>query len=548
MTEVLSCRFVSSLAKGLVTDSLTAYPALSAISVLREETLDLQLFIDSPAGPTRHLTFSVAGMEGVLVREVVSVPVDLPQYAHDTTAGTELSLFSPSGLYPDLLQPTDRDRLYLRGGVLTALWLSVTPTEAGVFPLGVTLYENGEPVAEATITVTVAEAALPASSLLYAHWFHYDCLADYYHVPVFSERHWEIIRSFLCVAVKNGVNCLYTPVFTPALDTDIGGERPTVQLVSVTKTGEDYAFDFSLLKRFLDMARDCGVTHFEIAHLFTQWGAKAAPKVMVTVDGVETRLFGWDTPAAEGEYPRFLSVFLPALKAFLAKEGVLSRCRFHVSDEPTSEQLEDYRKAQAVVAPYLDDCTVMDALSSVVFFREGLVRTPIPGSNHIEDFMDEMIGERWTYTCCAQWNRTGNRFIAYPSFRNRILGVQLYKFGINGFLQWGYNYYYSMHSRRLINPFLTQSADGQVPCGDAFDVYPAPDGTPLESIRIAVFREALADREALLLCEKVIGREATVRLIDQLAGKPLTFTDYPATPEYLLSLREEVNRILRQGT
>lgn len=544
MTETLSCRFVSSLAKGLVTDSLDAHPTLTAVSVLREETLDLQLFIDSPAGPTRHLTFAVGGMDAVLVREVVQVPVDLPCYPQDTSVGTARYLPSPSGLYPDLLQPTDRDRLYLRGGVLTALWLSVTPTEAGVYPLTVTLLEKGEPIAAATVTVTVVNAVLPKLSLLYAHWFHYDCLADYYHVPIFSERHWEIIGNFLRVAVKNGVNCLYTPIVTPALDTDIGGERPTVQLVGITKTGEEYAFDFSLLKRFLDLARDCGVTHFEIAHLFTQWGAKAAPKVMATVDGVETRLFGWDTPAAEGEYPRFLAALLPALKDFLRKEGVLDRCRFHISDEPKTEQLEDYRKAQAVAAPFLADGIVIDALSSVEFFREGLVPTPVPGSNHIEPFLTESIGERWTYTCCVQWDRVGNRFLAYPSFRNRILGVQLYKFGIQGFLQWGYNYYYSMHSRRLINPFLTQSADGQVPCGDAFDVYPAPDGTPLESIRIAVFREAIADREALLLCEKIIGRDALVALIDRLAGMPLTFADYPDNDAFLLSLREEVNRIL----
>ena len=31
------------------------------------------------------------------------------------------------------------------------------------------------------------------------------------------------------------------------LDTDIGGERPTVQLVEVTKNGDRYSFDFASL-------------------------------------------------------------------------------------------------------------------------------------------------------------------------------------------------------------------------------------------------------------------------------------------------------------
>ena len=36
-------------------------------------------------------------------------------------------------------------------------------------------------------------------------------------------------------AVAHGVNLLYTPLFTPPLDTQVGGERTTVQLVDVER-------------------------------------------------------------------------------------------------------------------------------------------------------------------------------------------------------------------------------------------------------------------------------------------------------------------------
>ena len=42
-----------------------------------------------------------------------------------------------------------------------------------------------------------------------------------------------------------------TPVFTPPLDTKIGEERPTFQIVEVEYKDEKYTFDFSNLEKWL---------------------------------------------------------------------------------------------------------------------------------------------------------------------------------------------------------------------------------------------------------------------------------------------------------
>ncbi len=542
--SLLHVRLVSSLEKGLVSEPVEAYPALETITVLRGERLNFQLFLctePSACASTHLFTLEVTGLDAS-AREVRQIMADLPCYAQDTAIGTAGFITSETGLYPDVLEPLDAgNRIRPKEGTLTAVWFEATPTEAGVYPVTVTIREQDEVVASCSLTVTVVDAVLPEQSLIFTQWFHCDCLASYYNVPVFSEAHWRILENYMAYAARHGISCILTPVLTPPLDTEVGTERPTVQLVGVTKNGGDYAFDFSLLKRYLDMARACGIRYFEISHLFSQWGAAFAPKVVAMVDGIERRLFGWHTPGTEGEYPRFLSKLLPQLVAFLREEGVLANCRFHVSDEPNEEQLEGYGKAKAVIEPYLKDCVIIDALSSVTFYRRGAVTTPIPATNHIEAFLEEDIAERWTYTCCGQWHKVGNRFMAYPAFRNRILGIQLYKYNIVGFLQWGYNYYYSMGSRRLINPYLTQSGDGQVQSGDAFSVYPGPMGQPLASPRLAVFHEAIQDIEALKLCESLIGREKVVALIDDLAGAPVTFSDYPQSADYILALRQAVN-------
>mgnify|MGYP007002626099 FL=1 len=85
---------------------------------------------------------------------------------------------------------------------------------------------------------------LPKQKMMHTEWFYLDCLADYYHVPVFSEEHWEIITNYLKEYVKRGCNMILTPLFTPALDTAVGIERTTTQLLDVRVENGNYSFGF----------------------------------------------------------------------------------------------------------------------------------------------------------------------------------------------------------------------------------------------------------------------------------------------------------------
>ena len=81
------------------------------------------------------------------------------------------------------------------------------------------------------------------------------------------------------------MNMILTPVLTPPLDTEVGGERTTVQLADIEKTDGGYVIDLSRLERFIDICLANGIKYFEINHFFTQWGAEHAPKIVATVDG-----------------------------------------------------------------------------------------------------------------------------------------------------------------------------------------------------------------------------------------------------------------------
>ena len=134
-----------------------------------------------------------------------------------------------------------------------------------------------------------------------------------------------------------------TPLFTPPLDTEEGGERTTVQLVKIKETADlTWEFDFSRFERWVKMAQRCGVAGFEINHLFTQWGARSAPKIMVEKDGKLIRRFFWDTKADSKEYSAFLHQFLDALMPELSWAS--GRTFFRISDGQT-RIAESYRAA-----------------------------------------------------------------------------------------------------------------------------------------------------------------------------------------------------------
>jgi hypothetical protein len=548
--DAIRIKSVSSLEKILPFQDFDDITQTDVFYALKKERINVQFVISAQNDSRRDnsVVVSVSGArENYSLRLVRNVIADLPCYPDDRSPGTPLFIGSENNVYPDILVELDSgNRLNLLPGNNT-VWFEYTPAENGTEIINFSV-DCGSLHASKNIIVNVTDAVLPESDLIFTEWFHCDCLATYYNVPVFSERHWEIIENYLSTAARNGINCILTPVFTPPLDTEQGSYRPAVQLVTVKKSEDGYAFSFERLERWINLCQSIGIRFFEISHLFTQWGAKYAPQVVAETEKGTERIFGWDTPGTEGEYPVFLSRFLPELVGFLKKKGIIDRCRFHISDEPSGDEaIENYARARKIVDPYLKGCRIIDALSDVRFFRTGAADIPVPPVNHIGPFLDEEINERWTYYCCGQFDRVSNRFIAYPSFRNRIIGIQLYKFNIKGFLQWGYNFYYSMGSRRLVNPFTCQSGDGKVPSGDAFSVYPSHDGTAIESVRLAVFYEAIQDYAALRLCERMIGRENVVKVIDDTAGMNVTFTDYPPSAGYILELREKIDRLIENN-
>ncbi len=535
---------LSSLEK-VFSDEKPKAKAFEKFSMLKNEKASFQAAFCCEKNIALDVSVSGSLAEFSKLYLVKDVPVGTA--CHDDA--DDFFLRKTSGMYPDVLESVD-GKITVEGGKWFSIWVEVSPEEkiTGESELKVLFSENGKTVAEGSVTVDVIDCCLEKQTLIHTCWYHADCLCNYYGVEAMSDEFWRINRNFIKTAVEHGINCILTPVFTPPLDTKVGGERRTVQLVGVKKNGKGYLFDFSNLKKWIEMCKECGVEYFEMSHLFTQWGAKHAPKIVATDrKGREKKIFGWGTRTSSRKYDAFLRAFAAKLMEFIEENGIKDKCFFHVSDEPSMGDLKVYKRRAALISKLLKGMRVIDALSDYAFYEKGAVRLPIPCEDHIEEFKGK-VPELWTYYCCGQYkNCVPNRFMAMPSLRNRILGMLLYKYDVKGFLQWGYNFYNLQYSVAAIDPYKVTDAGGSFPSGDSFVVYPSCKGEALASLRLKVFYDGFQDMMALKTLENKAGRQKVEEFLSTEAVRLKSFTEYPHEAEWLLGVREKINAMIKEN-
>ncbi len=539
MSKKITLKVLSSLEKIYHNDKLPEndYPGFS---MLKNEVKSFQIAVESDFDFIGKIIVESA-FDSVQIYSVEHIKSDLPM----SKGADDYYRFSDDGYYPDLLLPIPEEISFNKG--INVFWVEIKANDnlIGKHKLNIKIQNEKSEIAETYLDVEVIDYNLDFKDFIYTNWFHTDCLMSYYNVDAFSDEYWKITENYLKTANEYGMNCVLTPIFTPPLDTEIGKERPTVQLIDVYINNNKYTFNFDKLTKWIKMSERCGIKYFELAHFFTQWGANHAPKIMATVDGEYKKIFGWETKSSSKEYTNFLTELSVELKKYLETNGLKKRVLIHVSDEPNFSMLRSYSKASKLIHKLYKGYKIVDALSDIWFYRLGIVSTPIPSNDHIDKFIGKN-DELWTYYCSAQTKKNvSNRFFCNDSIRNRVIGYQMFKYDVKGFLHWGYNFYYTQLSKALIDPFKVSDAGGKFPSGDSYVVYPAKDGTAYHSIRLKVFYDALQDVAALNSLEKLTSKEYCLNIIEN--KQQLTFSDYPHSDEWLLNTREKINFAIKEN-
>ena len=202
---MLKTKIISSLSRVFVDSSIDEFTTLERISALKGEKLSFQLVHSREMEPGESIyayrelftpKFSGELAKYVTVREVKNVGVELPIIVGDSDEYYERTT---PGLYPDVLSAMHYGgQTIAKTAFPTALWVDVAipeDIEAGESQLKVEMVnEGGVTTTENVLTVDVINATLPEQDLILTQWFHCDCLANYYDVEVWSEKHWHVYQ------------------------------------------------------------------------------------------------------------------------------------------------------------------------------------------------------------------------------------------------------------------------------------------------------------------------------------------------------------------
>lgn len=335
------------------------------------------------------------------------------------------------------------------------------------------------------------------------HWWNPDCIYDWYQVEPFGEDWWRLVRPYLQNMVDHGSDVIYVPIWN--IRREIMKRPP--QLLGVTEVSPgQYEFDWKLVRRFVRLAKEIGFKWFEWTHFWAYSHDKSKGASVGTPMPIYTKrngqmelLFPPDLEATGDVFRGYLEQFLPEFKQFLEEEGIMENSIFHLSDESGTRDIdvENYRRARALLKELAPWITVTDAVFSWIYAQDGLTDHPVPGAKTADQYLERSL-PHWVYYCCSPVGPYINRFFDTPLIKVRMQGLIFYRLRTLGFLHWGFNYWYVMNtgfdpqSQVLVNPFEDGSAGGMQPYGDSFVVYPGPNG-PIDSIRWEIFAEALQD-------------------------------------------------------
>lgn len=362
------------------------------------------------------------------------------------------------------------------------------------------------------------------------HWFYADAICDYYKVEPFSDDFWTICEKYMKDYADHGNTVIYLPLFTPPLD---GIKRPT-QLLNVKRLDENtYDFDYRNVTKWIKLANKVGIYNFECVHLFTQWGCAHPVRIYTDPQDENTVIFDPESSATGDEYRIFLTQLLTSFKAYTEENGIYDKIYYHMSDEPHGEdQLRNYKAARVMLKEIAPWIKVMDALSDTEFVTEAGVDMPIASIGTADKFLEQNI-PHWVYFCCGPRGNYINRFMDTPLHKVRILGTAMYRLNALGFLHWGYNYWYKIGTRELLDVYTSAycAEYPNITMGDSFLVYPSPDG-PVDSLRSEIFFDSIEDYD--LLANMGIDKASDV--ISEITS----YKDFPRDEDFIYNLRKKL--------
>jgi hypothetical protein len=560
-THSLDKIFPESLKPGGAAESIE-------LTAARNETEDAQVALRVPRGlEIGRASFSlpdlVGSNGGAIDRANLSASwiwclyvLNNPPENHDPAS----YLRKAPAFFPDAF--LEEKAIAIRDEWTQSLWVSVSVPKdtapgryAGAVGIDLVSKAGEKQRLEVPIEVTVLPFTLPDQpSLHHTEWFWEMPLARYYGLEPWSQEHWRWIAKVAEDMVRHRQDMILTP-FT--------------SLITITRRDSGrFSFDFTKLDRWINTFRKAGITWIEGSHVAGRvagWESDFGwRRFQVQGPGGRPLAMSRDK-VSEAEFEPFVEAFLKSIRAHLKQKGWDKHYIQHVADEPLPANEASWAHCAQKVREWLPGVPTIDAVMSGGL--KGLVDWRVPQIQEIGPDTPRNSGEDlWSYVCLAPQGHYPNRFLDYPSIRNRIIFWLSWSLGLKGFLHWGYNSWKSWQGVPVdipVSPWLDATgasiycADrNPLPSGDTHIVYPGRS-TICSSLRWEVIRKGCEDFEYLHLLGNCVesgasrkkpraaaaGRRLLARVRSEVAADPLGHT---RDDRLLLSVREEVGRLLAE--
>jgi len=333
--------------------------------------------------------------------------------------------------------------------------------------------------------------------------------------PQFASVNWAFDRPDLLKLWNNGNEVdrysedywLYVRQIAKALK---GMHQGTIQIPTLDLIDQDGdGFDFSNFDKWVEVFREEGALKQLQGDEF---GRRARPEwecpdfaLYVPTDTAKLLL-----PIEDSLTVDFYGRFLPTYIQHLKDLGVYDNFVQRLCDEPLDANAEGYRKVAEFVKGIAPDLKIIEALQTTKL--EGVVDVQVPQLDKWHenfDYFDKcrQNGETvWFYTCCQPRGKYPNRFIEQSLTKARSLFWLANKYGADGYLHWGFNYWNDKPYEQTDVP----GAGIDLPGGDSWIVYPG-NRNLVKSRRYCAVRDGIEDYTLLqMLAERNPERAAEI--------------------------------------
>lgn len=338
-------------------------------------------------------------------------------------------------------------------------------------------------------------------------WQHNSNIARKHEVKLWSDEHFGIIEEYIKTLAELGQKSVTAIVSEIPWSGQRAYNIPLYKsdfyeysMVKVSKDGGNYIYDFSILKKYIDLCFKYGIDReIEVFGLTGIWtdsengyvlGIKEYPDdIRIRYYDAETEEYCYFTESGQ------IEDYVLHLRAFFDENGYTDILRV-IADEP--EDTARYEETIAEMKRLAPDFKFKAAINHFEFAEKfgDIITDIVPAFYYacenykmLTEWKKRSGGKLSSYICCQP--EIPNTFVSSSAVEIRVVGIMSRYLNFDGILRWSYTAWPQKPREKLSFKYPLWKA------GDGNFVYPGNNAKPLKSLRWKHLKRAVEDYELL---------------------------------------------------